>query len=110
MAPAAKPRMGDTVHATLQAFRAGESVDEIARRRGLTTSTIYAHLSTAIEAGQAVDWERLVTVDQQRQIAAAFARTGFGNLTGAMELLGEGFAYGMLRIFRAVKNAEQTRM
>lgn len=106
--PPPKPRMGDTVHATLQAFRAGESVDEIARRRGFTTGTIYGHLSTAIEAGQSVDWERLVTPDQQRQIAAAFARTGFGNLSGAKELLGERFDYGLLRIFRAVKNAEQT--
>jgi ATP-dependent DNA helicase RecQ len=109
-APPAKPRMGDTVHATLQAFRAGQSVEEIARRRGLVASTIYTHLSTAIEAGQAVDWERLVTPDQQRQIAAAFARTGFGNLSGAKELLGEGFEYGQLRIFRAVKNAEQARL
>jgi ATP-dependent DNA helicase RecQ len=108
--PPAKPRMGDTVHATLQAFRAGQSVEEIARRRGLVASTIYTHLSTAIEAGQAVDWERLVTPDQQRQIAAAFARTGFGNLSGAKELLGEGFEYGQLRIFRAVKNAEQARL
>ena len=35
-------------------------------------------------------------------MAAAFAKTGFGNLTGAKELLGDLYDYGQLRLFRAV--------
>jgi ATP-dependent DNA helicase RecQ len=102
---AARPRLNDTSHASLQAFRAGETVPEIARRRGFTTGTIYGHLATAIEAGQEVDLKRLMTAEQQQQIEAAFAKTGLGNISGAKEMLGEGFEYGLLRIYRAAKNA-----
>jgi ATP-dependent DNA helicase RecQ len=105
-APApAKARLNDTGHATLQAFRAGETVPEIAKRRGFTTGTIYGHLATAIEAGQEVDLARLMTAEQQQQIEAAFAKTGLGNIAGAKEMLGEGVEYGLLRIYRAAKNA-----
>ena len=103
--PPAKPRLNDTMHVTLQQFRAGKAVAEIASARGLVASTIYSHLCTAIEAGEALELERLLTVEQQRQISAAFARTGTANLTGAKELLGPGFEYDQLRIYRAAKNA-----
>ena len=101
--PAAKPRLNDTTRATLQAFRAGESVQEIAKRRGLAVSTIYGHLSTAIEAGELVEVGRLLTAEQHQQIASEFAKIGPGNLTGAKEFLGEEFDYGLLRIYRAAK-------
>ncbi len=104
MAPSsAKPRMNDTARATLQAFRGGESVQEIAQRRGLAMGTIYGHLLTAIEAGEPVEIGRLLTAEQERQIAAALAKTGPGNLTGAKELLGDEIDYGQLRIYRAAK-------
>jgi hypothetical protein len=44
----------------------------------------------------------LLTPDQQAHIAAAFAQTGFENLTGAKEVLSDFFDYGQLRLFRAV--------
>ncbi len=101
--PAAKPRLNDTTRATLQAFRAGETVQEIAQSRGLAASTIYGHLLSAIEAGEQVEVERIVNASEQKQIAAAFAQTGPGNLMGAKELLGEKIDYGQLRIYRAAK-------
>ena len=103
--PPAKTRLNDTAHLTLQAFRAGKTVEQIARERKLTAGTIYGHLTTAIEAGESVDLERLLSREQQRQIEAAFAKTGLGNISGAKELLGEGFDFDQLRIFRAAKNA-----
>jgi ATP-dependent DNA helicase RecQ len=107
--PAVRPRLNDTARATLQAFRAGESVAEIARRRGLVATTIYGHLCTAVEAGEPLDLNQLISPKKQEQIAAAFARTGFANLTGARELLGDSFDFDLLRIYRAWKNAERTR-
>ena len=41
------------------------------------------------------------------EIAAAFKRTGWGNIVGARELLGEKYDYGLLRIFRAAANARR---
>ena len=39
----------------------------------------------------------------QAEIAAAFQRTGWGNIVGAREYLGEKYDYGLLRIYRAAK-------
>ena len=78
------------------------SVEQIAKQRGLVSSTIYGHLEQAIHSGERIHIERLLTPDQQAHIAAAFSRTGFGNLIGAKELLGDHYDYGQLRIFRAL--------
>jgi len=68
----------------------------------LINSTIYGHLEQATQAGEPVDIERLLSPDQHTHIAAAFAQTGFGNLTGAKEILGDLCNFGQLRIFRAL--------
>ncbi len=107
--PAAKPRLSDTIRATLQDFRSGKSVPEIARQRGLVPGTIYGHLGTALDAGERIDLERVVTVEQQRQIEAAFAKIGPANLIGVKEFLGETIDYGQLRIYRAAKNTGRAR-
>jgi ATP-dependent DNA helicase RecQ len=100
--PSKKQQVGETVHETLRWFRSGHSVEEIAKQRSLVTSTIYGHLEQAIQAGEAVDINRLLTPEQQTHMAAAFAQTGFSNLTGAKELLGDLYDYGQLRVYRAV--------
>jgi ATP-dependent DNA helicase RecQ len=107
-APPARSSLSDTVHATWQAFNTGLTVEEICARRKLAASTIHGHICAAIEAGRRVDLNRFFSPDELRQVADAFARTGLANLTGARKLLGERFAYDLLRIYRAAKNAEQT--
>ncbi len=97
-----KKQLGNTVQETLRYFRLGHSVEYIATQRGLVIGTIYGHLEKAIQAGESIDINQLLTPDQQAQIAAAFSQTGFGNLTGAKELLGDLYDYGQLRLFRAV--------
>ena len=97
-----KRPLGDTVHETLRWFQLGHSVEEIAKQRSLVTSTIYGHLEQAIQAGEAVDLTCLWTPEQELEMTAAFAKTGFGNLTGAKELLDDLYDYGQLRLFRAV--------
>ena len=97
-----KRQLGNTVHETLRCFRLGDSVEHIAKQRGLVASTIYGHLEQAIQAGEPIDINQILTPDQQTQIAGAFAQTGLGNLTGAKELLGDLYNYGQLRLFRAV--------
>ena len=88
---------------TLRRFRAGESVEQIAAKRQFTVSTIYGHLATAIEAGEKIDMNELLTAEAQEQIAAAFKKFGFGNIGGARESLGNKFDYGLFRIYRAAK-------
>ena len=94
--------LSSTIQETLRLFQRGFSVEHIAKQRGLAASTIYGHLEQATQAGEPVDINQLMTAEQQTHIASAFAQTGFGNLTGAKELLGDLYDYGQLRLFRAV--------
>ena len=96
-----KRLLGPTAQETLRFFRLGDSVEDIARKREMVVGTIYSHLEQAIQVGEIEDISRLLTQDQQSAIAVAFAQSGFGNLTGAKEFLGDRYDYGQLRLFRA---------
>jgi ATP-dependent DNA helicase RecQ len=102
-----KTSLNDTTRETLRRFRAGESVEQIAAARGFAVSTIYGHLATAIEAGENIDVNELLDAGAQEQIAAAFKKFGFGNISGARESLGNKFDYGLFRIYRAAANAKK---
>jgi ATP-dependent DNA helicase RecQ len=104
---AQRSSLGDTARETLRRFRAGDSPTEIATARGLVVGTIYGHLATAIEAGEKIDLAPLIHAEAQAEIAAAFQRTGWGNIVSVRELLGEKYDYGLLRIFRAAANAKK---
>jgi len=91
-----------TVAQSLAMFREGKSVDEIAQLRDLASGTIYSHLAAAIEAGEQIPLAEFFTPEAQQEIAAAFAKHGFGNLSGVLETLGGRFSYGLLRIYRAL--------
>ena len=104
---AQRSSLGDTARETLRRFRAGDSPTQIAEARGLVVGTIYGHLATAIEAGEAIDLAQLINAEAQVEIAAAFKRTGWGNIVGVRELLGEKYDYGLLRIFRAAANVRK---
>jgi ATP-dependent DNA helicase RecQ len=98
-----KSSLNDTTRETLRRFQAGESVEQIAAGRQFAVSTIYGHLAAAIEAGETIDVNELLTAEAQEQIAAAFTKSGFANIGGARESLGNKFDYGLFRIYRAVR-------
>jgi ATP-dependent DNA helicase RecQ len=100
-----RSRLTDTVRETLHFFRQGKTVSEIARLRGVKDGTIYSHLEEAMLAGEAIDVKLLLTAEAQRDIAAAFAKHGFGNLGGTMASLGGRYDYGQCRIVRAAMQA-----
>jgi ATP-dependent DNA helicase RecQ len=99
--------LNDTVRDTLQFFRRGKTVAEIAMARGLKEGTIYGHLEDAMLAGEAVEINRLLDAKAQQEIGAAFARYGFGNLGGAVESMAGRYAHGQLRIFRAAARVQR---
>jgi hypothetical protein len=51
-------------------------------------------------AGEAIDVNLLLTAEAQREIALAFKRFGFGNLSGTVEALGGRYSHGQCRVFR----------
>jgi len=90
-----------TVRETLNYFRQGKTVAAIARQRGMVESTIYHHLELALQAGEAVDVNALVSAEARKAIAAAFQQHGFGNLSLVVEHLGGKYNYGQCRLVRA---------
>ena len=109
VAPPAPARgsLGDSARDTLRRFHAGQTVEQIARERAVTTGTILNHLAEGIERGESVDLQRIFTFAELAEIAAAFNRKGFGALGPVFESLGGKIDYGRLRLFRAAANAKQ---
>jgi ATP-dependent DNA helicase RecQ len=98
-----RSRLSDTVRETLSRFRAGTRVEEIARHRGFTAGTILSHLVTAIEAGETIDLNRVLAAAEQDEIASAFGKFGWSNLTGVRDTLEGRHDIGVLRLFRAAR-------
>ena len=93
--------LNDTVRETLHFFRQGKTIPEISRVRGLKDGTIYSHLEEAMLAGEPIDINQLISSSAQKDIAAAFAKRGFGNLGGVVELLAGRYTYSECRLVRA---------
>jgi hypothetical protein len=68
--------------------------------------TIYSNLEEAMLAGEAIDVKLLLTAEAQRDIAAAFAKHGFGRLGSVVASLGGRYDYGQCRIVRAAMQAK----
>jgi ATP-dependent DNA helicase RecQ len=91
-----------TIQETLGLFREGQSIPAIAKVRQLTRSTIEDHLARAVEEGEVLDVDRLVSAEKRRAIEAAISAFGPDRLTVVMENLGEGYSYGELRLVRVL--------
>jgi ATP-dependent DNA helicase RecQ len=103
--PAPRRSIGDSARETLRRLRSGQSVEQIARERAVTTGTILGHVAEGIEHGEPVELSRFLSEEEQKKIGAAFDRNGFGSITAVFESLGGAIDYGRLRIFRAARNA-----
>ena len=101
-ATAQRVKLNDSEAETLRRFRAGESIDQIARTRGFARNTIFDHLTRAIECGATLTTDQFFTAAQAGEIAGAMQRGGPRNLTGLRDHLGGRYEVGELRIFRAL--------
>jgi len=99
--------LGDTVRETLRLFRAGQSLEEVARQRLLTPGTVCGHLAEALEAGEPLDLNPFFTAEQKREVAAAFDKLGLASLSEVFESLGGRYDYHRLRLARAAIRARQ---
>lgn len=96
-----EPLPSSTYMKTLQLFQQGLSMEEIAAKRGYTTSTIAKHLCELIEMKQPVDLNRLVLPVKQELIVQAIQKVGADSLKSLKEALGENFSYEEIQLVRA---------
>ena len=81
-------------------FGEGRSPDQIAQIRGLVRSTVENHLFEALQAGEKIDLDRLVSPEQYRAIDQALDKLGTDQLKPVLEHLGPEYTYGQLRLVR----------
>jgi ATP-dependent DNA helicase RecQ len=99
--PRLQNRLSATVNQSLALLLEGNDVEAIAAARGLEASTVYGHLTEAIEAGL-VTADDVLDIDagDLDEIHAAFERTGTlesGRLGPAHQALDGRFDYGILK-------------
>ena len=93
---------GGTVAMTLELFKSGQSIPEIAKSRDLAESTIETHLAQAIENGAQLDPRRLYTADEERLMHDALEGYDETALKPVFEQLDGKISYGKLRLYRAM--------
>jgi ATP-dependent DNA helicase RecQ len=108
-APARRTRgsLNLTARTSLELFNRGEDIESIARIRGFARTTIEGHLLEAMEAGQAIDINRLLEPGRRKAIEKVMGEVGPDYLGPIMERLGDGYTYGELRFVRAAYRANQ---
>ena len=93
--------LGPTAARTLELFREGKTLADIAAARGLALSTLEGHLAEAIEFGDLTHLDGLVHPERQHLIESAIDKVGASRLAPIRERLGDGFDYGEIRFVRA---------
>jgi len=98
--------IANTVDETLDLFKLGYSVEQVARQRGVKEDTIYSHLAKGLEGG-AVRFEDVLDLSEREiatieSILLALPEQQRNALKPVYEELGGAYSYGVLRCVRAV--------
>jgi ATP-dependent DNA helicase RecQ len=87
----------DTYRISLDLFRDGRSIAEIAEERGLQVSTVEGHLARFVSSGE-VQLHELVPLEKVETIRSAVLKFSDGGaLSPIKEFLGEDYTYGEIR-------------
>ncbi|HTI15034.1 MAG TPA: DNA helicase RecQ [Dictyobacter sp.] len=96
--------------ATLQRYREGHSIDEIASERNVKPGTIISHLADLIEAGEDIDVSMLIAPGHHDTIARAWQQIGGTALKPIKEFLGDDYSYDEIRLVRALLNKARQKV
>jgi len=89
---------GSTVEITWMLWEKGMKVDEIARKRGLTPSTITEHLVQLIDEGRSIGLNRILSKERIALIEEAIVRAGSERLAPIKALLPQDVSYDEIRL------------
>jgi uncharacterized protein YpbB/nucleoside-triphosphatase THEP1 len=81
---------------SFEMFKSGHSIWEIAKERGMTTSTIETHLGTYIETGE-LDIQSVVPQDTYDLVSEYFLANPLSGIGQAKESLGDSISYREIR-------------
>jgi hypothetical protein len=91
-----KAEKGSSLRETLALYRAGKTLEEISKHRGLATSTLEGHLAQLVKLGE-LDIHELMEDQRLELILDVLNSTGNTSMTMAKQKLGEGYSYGEIK-------------
>lgn len=97
---------GETYSITLEMFKSGKTIADIAAARGLATTTIEGHLCRYITTGE-VDVLDLIENDKLNSIVEAITVSKETNASIIKEKVGTAFSYSEIKIALAYLNKEE---
>ena len=92
-----KKKLGDTKKASLEFFKSGKSVQQIADERELNSNTIFGHLASFIPSGE-VKVTDLMSVEIYNELKAIIPKKKFENLSDLKHQMDDKYSYGELRL------------
>jgi hypothetical protein len=91
-----KPKKGDTARISLELYKEGRTISEIAARRGLAKTTIEGHLAAFIPTGE-IDIRELVAENKMVSIMETIEKSGLTSLTPLKEAMGDDYSFAEIR-------------
>jgi hypothetical protein len=91
-----KPKKGDSHRISLEYYKEGRSIADIAVRRGLAITTVESHLASFIPTGE-IDIKELVPENKITVVAAVIEKSGDATLGSIKQRLGEEYSFGEIR-------------
>jgi ATP-dependent DNA helicase RecQ len=90
-----------TKQTTLDLYKEGRSIEEIASERNLKPTTIVDHLAELLGEGEDINVEPLIRSDHYNTIIDALHQVGDERLKPVKELLGDDYSYEEIKLVRA---------
>ena len=88
--------ISDTVRETYDIYRAGKSIQEIAKLRGLKETTIYSHFEVLI-VNKLIELDDIINSVKKEKILAVLRGRDFTNLKEIKDQLDESISYGEIK-------------
>ncbi|RYY58854.1 MAG: ATP-dependent DNA helicase UvrD2, partial [Chitinophagaceae bacterium] len=107
--PAAPRKKGSTRTESLQFYRDGLTIEQIAAKRGLTVQTIESHLASCVSSGD-LNVEELLSREKLLMIEPVLERMGDATMAIIKQELGETVGFGDIRITMAWQEFKRSQL
>lgn len=92
-----KKKTGDTKKESLDLFKSGKTIEQIANERELNENTIFGHLASFISSGE-IKITDLMPLSNYEELKIEIPKRKFENLSDLKHQLDEKYSYGELRL------------
>ena len=102
-----KKEKGATQKLTLEMYRSGKTIEEIATERGMAATTIEAHLSSFVTSGE-INVHDFINEEKLQDILDAIMELETEQLSPIKQQLGDDYSYGEIRMAMAFYKKESS--